>query len=92
MFLRDDKEYGDLVYEKGSGWWLGAKRTNGKLALNLIRLCLVSKQDYSDDRYCINQSGLRALEGKKPYRQSNGTYVDQYLPMKASHRKRVNRP
>ena len=78
IFLRDDDEYGDLVYEKGSGWRLGVEQTNGKLALGLIRLCLISEQEFSDDYRCwrINESGLRALEGKAPYRLSSGKYVD----------------
>lgn len=76
-FLRDDKEYGDMVYEPGAGWWLGINKTNGKLALGLIRLCLVSKEQYNNsDRYecwIINESGKRALDGKPPYRKSDGT-------------------
>lgn len=79
-FLRDDKEYGDLVYEPRFGWWLGDKRTNGKLALGLIRLCLITKEQMSNadkyERWEINQSGTRALEGKAPYCKANGTYTD----------------
>ncbi len=79
-FLRDDKEYGDLVYEQGAGWWLGTNKTNGKLAMNLIRLCLVTKVDASSvtkyERWEINDSGRRILEGKLPYRKNDGTYTD----------------
>lgn len=77
-FLRDDKEYGDLVYESGAGWWLGDQRTNGKLAFGLIRLCLISRDDDSDSfqRWGINESGRRALDGKPAYPKGDGTHTD----------------
>jgi len=79
-FLRDDEEYGDMVYEPGNGWWLGICKTNGKLAFSLIRLCLVTRGQYSNndqyERWEINESGIRALRGKPPYRMGDGTYID----------------
>lgn len=80
-FLRDDEEYGDLVYEPRAGWWLGADRTNGKLAFGLIRLCLITKEPGTSDNICerwgINESGRRALDGKPPYRNGSGVYTDK---------------
>jgi hypothetical protein len=79
-FLRDDEEYGDMVHEPGSGWWLGTHKINGKLALSLIRLCLVTREQWSNsskyERWGINGTGLRALDGKPPYTKADGTYVD----------------
>ncbi len=79
-FLRDDEEYGDMVYEPGNGWWLGIHRTGGKLALSLIRLCLVTKEQWNNSSKCerweINESGRRALDGKPPYCKGNGTHMD----------------
>lgn len=80
-FLRDDEEYGDMVYEPGAGWWLGICKTNGKLALNLIRLCLISREQYSYsnryERWTINEAGRRVLNGQLAYRKSDGTYTDK---------------
>lgn len=79
-FLRDDEEYGDMVHELGNGWWLGTHRTNGKLALGLIRLIFVTREQFSNndkyERWEINETGLRALDGKPPYRKADGTHVD----------------
>lgn len=86
-FLRDDEEYGDMVYESKNGWWLGTHRTNGKLSLSLIRLCLVTIDEMSSnttgvgskskyERWEINETGLRVLDGKPPYTKANGTHVD----------------
>lgn len=78
-FLRDDEEYGDLVYEPGRGWWLGTRQTNGRLAFGLMRLCLISRESVDSEsyqRWVINESGHRALDGKRPYRMADGTHVD----------------
>lgn len=68
----------DLAYSKGGGWWYGDEQTNGKLALSLIRLMLVKDESESEDfqRYTINSSGIRALEGEPPYCDSLGDYHD----------------
>lgn len=83
LFLRDDDEYGDMVYEKGIGWWLGTQKTNGKLALGLIRLCLVSMEQGAnlDDEYQrweINGCGIRALNNQPPYRLADGQYSNNF--------------
>lgn len=79
-FLRDDEEYGDMVYEPGNGWWLGTHKTNGKLAFGLIRLVLVTREQFSNsdkyERWEINETGRKALDGKPPYTKANGTHVD----------------
>ena len=58
---------------------MGNKQTNGKLALGLIRLCLITKDQFNNsDKYeswTINESGIRALESNAPYRKANGTYT-----------------
>jgi len=72
--LADDDNL-DLVFAKGGGWWLGNERTNGKLALSLIRLVLVNDiSDTGDDlwRFTINDSGKRALAGIKPIYELGG--------------------
>lgn len=77
-FLRDNNE-SDMVYDKGAGWWIGNERTNGKLALGLIRLCLVVQSQGNNmgefSRWGINESGRRALRNQPPYCLSDGTYV-----------------
>lgn len=81
LFLRDDDEYGDMVYEKGIGWWFGTRKTSGRLALGLIQLCLVSADQYTSlndgyQRWEINECGIRALDNQPPYRLSDGEYSD----------------
>lgn len=64
--LADDEDL-DLAYDKGGGWWLGAKQTNGKIVNSLLRLCLLRNITDSEMlRYTINESGERALKGIKP--------------------------
>jgi hypothetical protein len=59
---RDDEE---LVWEKGGGWWIGDRRTNGKVGIRLLLLCLVSASQDSHtgkfERYDINEEGRRII-------------------------------
>ena len=72
--LADDEDV-DLAYDKGGGWWIGDEKTNGKLAMALICRVLVSADGHGDfQRYAINESGRRALQGLPPYRDSHGNY------------------
>jgi hypothetical protein len=73
--LRDDPEC-DLAYSPGGGWWIGHEQTNGRLANSLIRAVLVNCYGLgtSFERYEINESGRRALEGLPPYCDRDGNY------------------
>ena len=74
-----NREDEPLTYEKGAGWWLGNDKSNGKLGLGLLRLCLISPDSFGDDQYqnyWINSSGLRALNGDPPYANGDGQYFD----------------
>ena len=75
--LADLADGDDLVFEQGAGWWIGERRTNGQLGLSLVSLALVSKDSSSGiDRYEINETGRRALDGLLPYRDADGVYHD----------------
>ena len=58
----------DLAHNKGAGWWIGDRQTNGKLVNSLLRRCLLREISFQDGiiRYTINESGERALKGIKP--------------------------
>jgi hypothetical protein len=77
----------DLAFDKGGGWWIGDEQTNGKLATALIRMVLVRKDGHTSgdmERYTINDSGRRALEGLPPYRASDGRYYDTFYECMAT--------
>lgn len=68
--MRDQDE--ELVYEPKAGWWVGLRRTSGKVALQLLRLCLLRKEDYQGgvfERYSLNEEALKILED------------DSYIPL-----------
>lgn len=74
--LRDDPE-ADLVYEKNHGWWCGFDRLGAGVAWALIRLSFVSLRSRSGElvqRYEINGTGIRHLQGLKPYTDSRGRH------------------
>lgn len=86
--LRDDVDL-DLVYSKGGGWWIGNDETNGKLAKFLIQNILVSSDSgFASDfeRYVINESGKRALEGLPPYCDCHGKFHEDFYTFMASQR------
>lgn len=63
MHLRDDEDP-DLVCCKGV-WWCGEEKTSGKIANQLLRLILISKDQYSSEEvryYHINEWGRRVLD------------------------------
>lgn len=67
----------ELVYSLHGGWWIGLRRTNGKVALGLLSLCLINEaQDSVPDfqRYTINEDGRKILE--------SDTYVPRILRTK----------
>lgn len=55
----------ELVWSKGGGWWIGEDQTNGRLALALLRACVISQMSTNRDDYQIyniNETGRIALE------------------------------
>ena len=63
--LQKMQEGEDLVYETGGGWWIGDEPTNGKLAIRLIAMAVISQEEYCGEgveRYYINGTGKRLLE------------------------------
>lgn len=54
----------ELVWCKGGGWWIGEHQTNGRLAMSLIRACVISQMTSSHlcQIYTINETGRIALE------------------------------
>lgn len=57
-----------LVYERGSGWWCGCERLDGKTAWVLIRAMLVTTtEDSSIDPWYlkITDHGERALRDQR---------------------------
>lgn len=49
----------------GKEVWVGWEQSNWKLVLNLLRLCVISKDSYSSgstERFHINETGKKALE------------------------------
>ena len=64
------KEGEELINEKGAGWWIGLRRTNGRLVYNLLRMCAISQDTFSKDNYQIfniNETGRKLLEDKMPH-------------------------
>jgi len=59
----------ELVFETGGGWWIGDRRTNGSIAMKLLRFCLITSDSYNEIdeargylvRYSINEDGLALL-------------------------------
>lgn len=63
--LKKMKAEEELVWSKGGGWWIGEDRTNGRLAMSLLRACAISQLDYTKEDfqiYVINETGRIALE------------------------------
>lgn len=57
----------DLIYERGAGWWVGNRRTSGRVALGLLRLCLVHEDQNAGpgsavERYFISEDGRQILK------------------------------
>lgn len=60
-----DSQYGELVYERGAGWWVDCDRVSGRTVTGLLLLCLISKEDFGNDaleRYELNEDGRGVLE------------------------------
>ncbi len=60
--MRDQDE--ELVYEPKAGWWVGLRRTGGKVALQLLRLCLLHGENFEGgvfERYSLNEEALKIL-------------------------------
>lgn len=56
---------GDLVCEKGNGWYIDDDRINGKLPMTLLRHFAISEGQFSNDKiqhYNINETGRHSLE------------------------------
>lgn len=67
----------ELVYSLNGGWWIGLRRTTGRVAMDLLSLCLINEaQDSQPDfqRYTINEDGRKILE--------SDTYVPRILRTK----------
>lgn len=65
--LQKMKENELLTYSKGSGWWIGEEKTSGRLAMSLLRNCLISEDSFCAGRdnyvnYYINETGESALD------------------------------
>ncbi len=49
----DEEADGELVYEKGGGYWVGLHRTTGALVNNLLRLCLLREDSHGDEGFQV---------------------------------------
>lgn len=76
-WLRDHRDgaTGYIICE-GLECWYGLRRTNRVTVDGLLVLCLVSQlsNEGGCELYAINESGVRALQGLPPYRDSEGNW------------------
>lgn len=59
-----ESEDGEVVYEKGGGWWIDLEQVSGRVVKSLLELCLVSERSYSETvrRYVLNSEGRQIFE------------------------------
>ena len=61
--MRDQDE--ELVFEVGAGWWVGLRRTSGRVAFELMRYALIRQTDFGGgrlERHVINEEGRMILD------------------------------
>lgn len=65
-----DYDETELIQSTPGGWYIGADRVSGVVGMSLLRMCLISKDQDSDEedkvvRYHINEWGRKALSGEE---------------------------
>jgi hypothetical protein len=64
--MRDDPDAdGEIVWEKGAGWWVGNHRTSASVGKGLLQLCLLHDEGGNSEnfkRYTLNSDGRNIID------------------------------